>query len=124
MAEVRKPGCPSIPASTRDAIRYSDNWSRLSPVLDRRQDGTRSGVWPSHCEYTHATDVGGVKEIIDKESGQLVPPKDPYALEREIENMLDNYTEYDSEKIAIRAAERFGHETVGRILDTIYRRGL
>jgi glycosyltransferase involved in cell wall biosynthesis len=51
-----------------------------------------------------ATDVGGVKEVIDKESGRLVPPKDSHALEREIENMLDNFVEYDSEKIAIRAA--------------------
>ena len=71
-----------------------------------------------------ATDVGGVKEVIDKESGQLVPPKDSHALEREVENMLDNFVEYNSKKIAIRAAKRFSHETVGCILDTIYRKSL
>ena len=71
-----------------------------------------------------ATDVGGVKEVIDKESGQLVPPKDPPALAIEIENMLDHCTEYDSQKIAYRAEERFSYETIGRILDTIYRRSL
>ena len=71
-----------------------------------------------------ATNVGGVKEVIDKESGQLVPPKDPPALAIEIENMLDHCTEYDSQKIAYRAEERFSYETIGRILDTIYRRSL
>lgn len=69
-----------------------------------------------------ATNVGGVKEVIDKESGQLVPPKDPPALASEIENMLEHCTEYDSEKIAFRAEGRFSYETIGRILDTIYRK--
>ena len=50
-----------------------------------------------------ATNVGGVEETIDKESGQLVPPKNSQALEREIENMLDNCAVYDSEKIAIQS---------------------
>jgi len=71
-----------------------------------------------------ATDVGGVKEVIDIESGVLVPPKDSHALEKEIEKILDNLREYDSEKIAKTAKEKFCYETVGRILDTIYRKGL
>jgi len=71
-----------------------------------------------------ATDVGGVSEAVDNGSGLLLAPKDSRALERAIENMLDNCGEYNPEKIAKRAKDRFSYDTVGSILDKIYRKGL
>jgi glycosyltransferase involved in cell wall biosynthesis len=71
-----------------------------------------------------ATDVGGVTEVIDIESGVLVPPKDSHALEIEIEKILDTLGAYDSGKIARTAIEKFSYETVGCLLDIIYRKGL
>lgn len=67
-----------------------------------------------------ASDVGGVKEIIDKENGILVPPKDVEALREAIVHMLDNYQNYSPEKIAQYARERFSYKVVGKMLDDIY----
>ena len=68
-----------------------------------------------------ASDVGGVKEIVNKENGILVPPKDVQVLKEAIEYMLDNHISYSPEKIARYARERFDYETVGKMLDRVYK---
>ncbi|MFC2020397.1 glycosyltransferase family 4 protein [Chloroflexota bacterium] len=68
-----------------------------------------------------ATNAGGPREIVNESVGILVPPKDVNALKEAIEHMLDNYQSYSPEKIARYAKESFGYETVGRMLDQVYR---
>jgi L-malate glycosyltransferase len=68
-----------------------------------------------------ATDVGGVRELVNQEAGVLIPPRDIQRLEEAMNKMLDNYGNYSSEKIAKYAWEKFGYEAVGRLLDAAYR---
>lgn len=68
-----------------------------------------------------ATDVGGVRELVNHDTGVLVPPKNIQSLEEAMGKMLDNYGNYSSEKIAKYAREKFGYEAVGRLLDAAYR---
>lgn len=68
-----------------------------------------------------ATDVGGIKEMVNKEVGILIPSKDIRSLETSIGYMLDNHDNYSSERIAKYAKERFSYEAVGQLLNNIYR---
>ncbi len=68
-----------------------------------------------------ATNEGGPNEIITKEVGILVPPKDVHRLAEAIDNMLDHHMDYSPEKISQYAKEKFSCETVGKTLDDIYR---
>jgi len=65
---------------------------------------------------------GGPKEIINKDTGILVPPKDIEALTSAIDYMLDHYQDYSSEKISQYAKENFSYEIVGKKIDGIYRK--
>ncbi len=68
-----------------------------------------------------ATKVGGTGELVDENAGILVPPKDAGSLAEAIDSMLDNCNSYSSERIAQSARDRFNYQTVGKILDNIYR---
>jgi glycosyltransferase involved in cell wall biosynthesis len=68
-----------------------------------------------------ASDVGGVRELVDERSGQLVPPGDPAALAAAIEAVLARPTAYDRPSIAIRAKKSFGLDAIGARWDTILR---
>jgi glycosyltransferase involved in cell wall biosynthesis len=68
-----------------------------------------------------ATNTGGPVETVSEEAGILVPPKDVKAIREAIEYMLDNYPKYSSERIARYTREEFGYETVGKMLDEVYR---
>lgn len=68
-----------------------------------------------------ATNAGGPREIVNEDAGVLVPPRDVEALKRAIEYMLDNYQKYSPERISRYAREKFSYETVGRLLDEVYR---
>jgi len=67
-----------------------------------------------------ATNAGGPKEIVSEEVGIVVPPEDVNALTEAIEFMLDHHEDYSSERLARYARERFGYETVGKMLDEVY----
>jgi glycosyltransferase involved in cell wall biosynthesis len=71
-----------------------------------------------------ATNRGGPSEIVTKDVGILVPPKNVEVLQEAIEYMMNNYQAYSSEKIALYAQENFSHEAVGMILNKIYREAL
>jgi glycosyltransferase involved in cell wall biosynthesis len=71
-----------------------------------------------------ATNVGGIKEIINEKNGILVPSKDVGALTGAIEYMLDNYQNYSIQEIAQYARERFSYEVVGNTLNKVYRDAL
>lgn len=67
------------------------------------------------------TNIPGPKEIINEDVGVLIPPEDVEALKRVILYMLDNYQNYSSQKITQYAKERFSHQTVGKMLDNVYK---
>jgi len=67
-----------------------------------------------------ATDVGGPKSIVSRDVGELVPPRDVSALARAIDRMLDCYSEYSPERIALRAMARFGYSRVAQKWQEIY----
>ena len=67
-----------------------------------------------------ATRVGGVAELVERDAGVLVEPRDPAALAAAIRRSLDRLDAVDRAALARRAAERFGYEAIGRIWDEIY----
>ncbi len=69
-----------------------------------------------------ASDVGGIKEIINDDLGILAPPGDINRLQQAIEFMLDNYANYSPEGLSEHAKEKFGYESVGQLLNNIYRK--
>ena len=68
-----------------------------------------------------ATDVGGVKEMINENVGLLIPPKNTKALEKAIEYMLNYYVNYSPEFLIRYVQNRFGYEAVGRTFSEVYR---
>jgi glycosyltransferase involved in cell wall biosynthesis len=68
-----------------------------------------------------ATDVGGIPEIVSNEVGILVQPKNVLALAEVLNKMLENLAYYQREKIAQQAKQRFSYETIGQMLDNLYR---
>jgi glycosyltransferase involved in cell wall biosynthesis len=65
-----------------------------------------------------ATRVGGVAEIVDRESGRLAEPLDPPGFAAALEDALRN--DFDREAIAARARERFGRTAIARELAAVY----
>ena len=68
-----------------------------------------------------ASDVGGVREIVDERSGRLVPPGDRAALATAIEAVLEHPQAYNRAVIAARARETFGLDAIGVRRDAILR---
>lgn len=67
-----------------------------------------------------ATAVGGIPEIISSSNGILVQPCDEDGLYTAIDNMLDNYEQYDRLGIQARAIEKFGKAAVKEKLKELY----
>ena len=67
-----------------------------------------------------ATRVGGLPELVDERSGLLAEPRDPRSIAARIREALDRLDAFDREEIARRARERFGRETVGKLLLAAY----
>lgn len=67
-----------------------------------------------------ASEVGGIREIIDRDNGILVSPKDVGALKDAIQYMLDNHQRYSPGEIAEHANGRFSFVVVGKALDRVY----
>jgi len=71
-----------------------------------------------------ATDVGGVKEMINENVGILIPPKNMKALEEAIKDMLSDCANYSPEEITKYAKKNFSYPAVSQQLDAIYRKML
>ena len=71
-----------------------------------------------------ASNVGGISEILNKENGILIQPKDIVGLSKAINYMLDHYKDYSSEKISQYAKENFSYEAVGEKIDKIYKEAI
>ncbi len=67
-----------------------------------------------------ATAVGGIPEYINTENGRLVPAGDEAALLEAINSMLDNFPDFDREKIRQNAVEIFGKQAVEEKLQELY----
>ena len=67
-----------------------------------------------------STNVGGIKEMIDETKGILVEPRDKEALAEAIVKMIETHQNYDAAFLRNSVIEKYGYESVGRFLDSIY----
>jgi glycosyltransferase involved in cell wall biosynthesis len=67
-----------------------------------------------------STDVGGIKEHLNKDLGILIPSEDEALLFEKLNFMLDHFHEYDKKKIRKYAEEHFSREVIGRMLAKVY----
>ncbi|MCD4772095.1 MAG: glycosyltransferase [Bacteroidales bacterium] len=68
-----------------------------------------------------SSNVGGIPEYVNKETGVLVEKKDESALLIALENFLDDNKKYDREKIREFALKNFSKEEVGKKIFKIYK---
>jgi glycosyltransferase involved in cell wall biosynthesis len=67
-----------------------------------------------------ATRSGGPEQIVNDRVGVLVPPEDPEALARGIEQVLDRRGSYDPNQLRAYALSRFSLDSVGARLREVY----
>ena len=67
-----------------------------------------------------STNVGGIKEMIDETKGILVEPRNKEALAEAIIKMIETHNDYDPDCLRKSVIEKYGYESVGRFLDSIY----
>lgn len=70
-----------------------------------------------------STLTGGIPEIVDTESGVLVPPGDVLALTMALTEMLENVDQWDRRQIAEKARQ-YRPDTIGGVIDAVYRQVL
>jgi glycosyltransferase involved in cell wall biosynthesis len=68
-----------------------------------------------------STDVGGIPEVVSNDKGILIKAKDEAALENAISKMLDNYTNYDKQKLRQFAIDNYSIDVIGNSFYEIYR---
>lgn len=68
-----------------------------------------------------STRVGGIAEIIDESNGILVPADDTQALAEAMEQCCKTFQQYDAQQLRNHVVERYGYESVGKLLDKWYR---
>lgn len=66
-----------------------------------------------------STKAGGIPEMVNAETGVLVPPNDDVALTEAIEYMLNHHQDYDADKIR-EYGGKYSYERVGKKLMEIY----
>ncbi len=71
-----------------------------------------------------ATDVGGIKEMISKKNGILVEAQNENELLVAINQLLDNLSEYDGEKISTAAKIKYSYENIGKQYLNLYRKAI
>jgi glycosyltransferase involved in cell wall biosynthesis len=67
------------------------------------------------------TDVGGIAEHVNSSNGILIKARDNQALYDAINHMLDNYDQYDQEKIRKYAVSHFSYPVIGETFYQLYR---
>lgn len=68
-----------------------------------------------------ASSVGGIPEIINKNTGILVQTQDVDKLAEALNYMLAHYHDYSPDRISQHAKDNFSYEAVGKSLDNVYR---
>ncbi len=69
-----------------------------------------------------SSNVGGISEHVNDTNGILVPARDEEALLKSLNYMLDNFQNYDSEKIRQEAIGKYTYASIGKKLTDIYSR--
>ena len=67
-----------------------------------------------------STNVGGIAEVINGENGILVESENIQSLAGAMQKMMDNYSNFNQEKICAEASARFNYEKVGRQIADLY----
>ena len=67
-----------------------------------------------------STNVGGIKEMIDDTKGILVEPRNKETLAEAMIKMIETHKNYDANYLRNSVIEKYGYESVGRFLDSIY----
>ncbi|MCK4569965.1 MAG: glycosyltransferase family 4 protein [Bacteroidales bacterium] len=68
-----------------------------------------------------STDVGGIREHMNKDLGILLDSEDEEAFYNILDNMLDNYRDYNAKKIREYAVSHFSNEVIGKQLSEVYK---
>jgi glycosyltransferase involved in cell wall biosynthesis len=71
-----------------------------------------------------STNVGGIKEHVDKSKGILINKGDEFALFEAINSMLDNKNSYIKSELADYAVANFSYNVVGKKYHDIYQKVL
>ena len=71
-----------------------------------------------------STNVGGIKEMIDETKGILVEPRNKEALAGAIIKMIETHIDYDPNYLRKSVIEKYGYESVGRMLSDMYHKEL
>ena len=69
-----------------------------------------------------ASDVGGVKEVVNGYNGILVPSENEAELVQSMNRMMNDYQQFDREQIAKDAREKFNYSAVGKQFYDLYKR--
>jgi len=67
-----------------------------------------------------ATRVGGVPELVDDPAGVLTDPNDPAGFAAALHTAFERLADFDRNGVAERTRQRFGRESIGRQLMTVY----
>jgi len=68
-----------------------------------------------------ATDVGGIPEVLPKEFGKLIPPKDEESLATAMIYMMEHWQDYDAEAMQNYVEENYSYDEVGHQFYEMYR---
>ena len=68
-----------------------------------------------------STKVGGIPEIVNESNGILVPPQDPVKLADAMQTMMYTYQNYDANMLRNSIIKKFSNESVGKLLNDIYK---
>jgi len=68
-----------------------------------------------------ATDVGGIPEVLPKEYGKLVPPKDEESLAEAMIFMMEHWQDFDAEAMRNYVEENYSYDEVGHQFYEMYR---
>ena len=68
-----------------------------------------------------STNVGGIPEIVNESNGILVPPHDPDKLADAMQEMITKYHDYNANALRDSIIKKFSNESVGKLLDDIYK---
>ena len=68
-----------------------------------------------------STNVGGIPEIVNENNGILVPPHDSEKLADAMQIMLQTYNNYDAMALREGIIKKFSNESVGKLLNSLYK---
>lgn len=69
-----------------------------------------------------ATNVGGVPELVNQSNGRLVSPNNVEELAKAIEEVMNNYSYFNTKSIAEEASQKFSYSAISGKFDELYRR--